>query len=274
MRLQNKVAIVTGGTSGMGKATVKCFIEEGATVVLTGRSEEIGQQIATELGGQCHFLRTDVSNPSDVEHMIDWSKNQFGRIDCLFNNAGAGENVNNIEEVTPEQIHREFDLLVVAVLMGMKHVVPIMKEQGGGSIINNASIAGIASGYGPLVYSVAKAAVIQATKWVAMEVASNGIRVNSISPGAVYTPIFAKIWDPEGKDAEKTETRVRQAMSEIVPVGRPGDGDEVGSLLTFLASDESRYITGQDIAIDGGITTGLTLKQMEQNFSILTDAMS
>jgi NAD(P)-dependent dehydrogenase (short-subunit alcohol dehydrogenase family) len=107
-----------------------------------------------------------------------------------------------------------------------------------------------------------------------MEVAPSGIRVNSISPGAVYTPIFAKIWDPEGKDYEKTEAKVRDVMSQIVPVGRPGDGHEVGSLLTFLASDESRYITGQDIAIDGGLSTGLSLKQMEQNFSLLTDAMA
>jgi NAD(P)-dependent dehydrogenase (short-subunit alcohol dehydrogenase family) len=274
MRLENKVALITGGTSGMGKDTVSRFIEEGANVVLTGRSEEIGQQIADEHGERCHFMRTDVSNPADVEQMISWTQNQFGRIDCLFNNAGAGENINNIEEVTPEQIQREFDLLVVAVLMGMKHVVPIMKNQGGGSIVNNASIAGIATGYGPLVYSVAKAAVIHATKWVAMEVAPSRIRVNSISPGAVYTPIFAKIWDPEGKDAAQTETRVREAMSQIVPVGRVGDGRDVGSLLTFLASDESSYITGQDIAIDGGISTGLTLQQMEQNFSLLTEAMN
>ena len=272
-RLDDKVAIVTGGTSGMGEATARRFIEEGATVVLTGRSEGRGAEIAEELGDRGFYLRTDLSNPADVEHMIRWTEERFSRVDCLFNNAGAGENIDSIEDVTAEGIRQEFDLLVTAVLLGMKHVVPIMKRQGTGSIINNASIAGLGSGYGPLVYSVAKAAVINATKWVAMELAAHGIRVNSISPGAVYTPIFAKTWDPEGKDPETTERRVREGFSHVVPVGRAGEGREVGALLAYLASDESAYVTGQDIAIDGGFTTGLSWAQKEQNMSFVIDAM-
>jgi NAD(P)-dependent dehydrogenase (short-subunit alcohol dehydrogenase family) len=272
-RLSDKVAIVTGGTSGMGEATARRFIDEGATVVLTGRSEERGSEIAEECGDRGHYLRVDVSNPDDLENMITWTKDRFGRIDCLFNNAGATENVDSIEDVTAEGIRREFDVLVTAVLLGMKHAVPIMRAHGGGSIVNNASIAGIASGYGPVIYSAAKAAVINATKCVAMEVAGQGIRVNSISPGAVYTPIFAKIWDPESKDPETTERKVREYFTNFVPVGRPGEGGDVAALMVYLASDESTYVTGQDIAIDGGLTTGLTQTQKEQTFSGLLDAM-
>ncbi len=272
-RLSEKVAIVTGGTSGMGEATARRFVDEGATVVLTGRSVETGARIAEECGDRGYFLRSDVSNPDDVEHMINWTKDRFGRIDCLFNNAGATENVASIEDVTAEGIRREFDLLVAAVLLGMKYVVPIMRAQGGGSIVNNASIAGVASGYGPVIYSAAKAAVINATKCVAMEVAGQRIRVNSVSPGAVYTPIFAKIWDPESKDPETTESKVRGHFNNFVPVGRAGEGEDVAALLVYLASDESTYVTGQDIAIDGGLTTGLTQTQMEQAFSGLLDAI-
>ncbi len=257
----------------MGQATARRFIEEGATVVFTGRSEDAGTEIAKELGDRGFYLKTDLSDPADVEHMVKWTEERFGRVDCLFNNAGSGENVDSIEDVTAEGIRREFDLLVTAVLLGMKHVVPIMKQQGTGSIVNNASVAGLGSGYGPLVYSAAKAAVINATKWVAMEVASCGIRVNSISPGSVYTPIFAKVWGSPDQDPKETEARIRDAFSRFVPVGRAGEGAEVGALLAYLASDESAYVTGQDIAIDGGFTTGLSWAQKEQNMSLLLDAM-
>ena len=272
-RLVDKVAIITGGTSGMGESTARRFAAEGATVVLTGRSEEKGGQIADELGDRGVYLRTDVSVPDEVEHMIKWTADRFGRIDCLFNNAGAGENVDSIEDVTADGIRTEFDLLVTGVLLGMKHVVPIMRNQGAGSIVNNASIAGKGSVYGPLVYSAAKAAVINATQWVAMELAGQGIRVNSISPGAVYTPIFAKVWDPEGKDPKTTEKKVREAFANMVPVGRAGEGEDVASLLVFLASDESAYVTGQDIAVDGGLTTGVTWAQKQQTMSTLLSAM-
>lgn len=268
-RLTDKVAIITGGTSGMGEATARRFVEEGATVVLTGRSENRGAEIAEELGERGFYLRTDVSNPDDVEHMISWTADRFGRIDCLFNNAGAAESIFSIQEVTAEGIRQEFDLLVTAVLLGMKHVVPIMLKQGTGSIVNNASIAGTGSGYGGLVYSAAKAAVINATKWVAMELAREGIRVNSISPGGVYTPIFAKAFDPDGKDPEVTERKLRDAFAQFIPVGRAGEGAEVGALVAYLASDDSAYVTGQDIAIDGGATTGWSKADMERNFGTL-----
>jgi NAD(P)-dependent dehydrogenase (short-subunit alcohol dehydrogenase family) len=272
-RLTDKVAIITGGTSGMGEATARRFIEEGATVVLTGRSEERGAEIAEELGERGFYLRTDISNPEDIEHMISWTAERFGRVDCLFNNAGAAVNIFSIQEVTAEVIRDEFDLLVTGVLLGMKHVTPIMLKQGVGSIVNNASVAGISSGYGPIVYSAAKAAVINATKWVAMELAGDGIRVNSISPGCVYTPIFAKVFGPEGMDPEVAEQKAGDAFGQFVPVGRAGDGAEVGALLTYLASDESAFVTGQDIAIDGGLMTGLSKSDMQRNFGTLAGAL-
>ncbi len=255
-RLEGKVALITGGTSGMGEATAHYLVNEGAQVVVTGRSKERGVEIAAELGERGFYLETDVSKPAEVEHMIGWTHDKFGRIDCLFNNAGAGENIMSIEEVTADGIRREFDLLVTAVLLGMKHVVPIMRAQGGGSIVNNASIAGMFTGPGMLVYSAAKAAVINATQWVAMELASARIRVNAISPGSVYTPIFVKIFDPDSTDAAKSESKIREAFANIVPVGRAGEGREVGALVAYLASDDSAYVTGQNIPIDGGITTG------------------
>ena len=181
-RLEGKVAVLTGATSGIGERTADIFVDQGAFVVIAGRSVAKGDAIARRLGEHAIFVCTDVTQEADVKNMIDRTMEKFGRIDCLFNNAGSPGPSGPIEDVALADFEAAMAVLVGGVFLGMKYAVPVMRKQRSGSIINNASIAGIRVGYGPTIYSAAKAAVIQLTKCVAMELAPFKVRVNSISP--------------------------------------------------------------------------------------------
>ena len=260
-RLEKKVAVITGGTSGIGERTAEIFVEQGAFVVIAGRSSEKGNALAHRLGENALFVRTDVTQESDVDNLISLSVKRFGRIDCLFNNAGAPGPIGAIEETDLADVNAAMSLLFGAVFLGMKYVAPVMKEQGSGSIINNASIAGIRVGFGPTIYSAAKAAVIQLTKCVAMELAPFGVRVNSISPGGIATPIFGKAMGLDTVEADRSVNALISYFKERLPLRRSGLPDDIAYGALYLACEESSFITGHDLVIDTGITVGRTVQE-------------
>ncbi|MDG2111887.1 MAG: SDR family oxidoreductase, partial [Actinomycetota bacterium] len=182
MRLDGKVAVITGGASGIGAGTVRRFVEEGARVLISDLDEERGNALVAELGDATAFLRTDVSEEEQVAAMIAEATDRWGQLDCLFNNAGFGGALGPIENTTVDDYDLTMDVLLKSVFLGMKHAAPVMKAQGSGSIISTASVAGLRPGYAPHLYSVAKCAVIHMTKSVALELGEDNIRVNCICP--------------------------------------------------------------------------------------------
>lgn len=261
-RLEGQVAVITGGTSGIGECTAERFVEEGAKVVIAGRSEEKGQAIAARLGKQAVFCRTDVTKEKEIVALIECAQKHFGRVDCLFNNAGMATSGFGVEEITEQQFDYDSKLLVGSVIFGVKHAVALMRAQGSGSIINNASIAGIWSGFGPLVYSGSKAAVIHLTRCLAMELAKDHIRVNAISPGVIETPIFGRVLGFGEERTQKTVSDVGAVLANYVPLGRVGTPLDIANAALYLASEESSLVTGHNLVVDGGMTFGLTLEQV------------
>ena len=256
-RLQDKVAIITGGTSGIGLRTVEIFADEGATVVFSGRREAEGKAIADKLGATVHFVRADASVEADMKALINGTAEKFGKIDCLFNNAGGPAPVGSIETVDYPKAMDALALLFGGVLLGIKYAAPIMKRQGFGSIINNGSIAGHLAGYSTsMVYSSAKAAVLQLTRSAAMELGESNVRVNSISPGAIATGIFGKALGLKGQEAEDTAQIAGKVLSQAQPIRRAGQPDDIAKAALFLASDDSTFINAADILVDGGMIGG------------------
>jgi NAD(P)-dependent dehydrogenase (short-subunit alcohol dehydrogenase family) len=255
-RLDGKVAIVTGGTSGIGRRTVEVFVEEGAAVVIAARREDEGTQLARALGPRASFLRTDVVRESDIRAMIDHAVSRFGRLDCLFNNAGSAPPGRGIEAIEAEEFDAAIALLLRSVFLGMKYAAPVMKRQGSGSIINNASVAGLLAGYGSLIYSAAKAAVIHLTRCVAMELGESGVRVNSISPGGIATGAFGKAAGLPSDAADRTAEALKPLFERLQPIQRPGVPDDIARAALWLASDESTFVNGHDLVIDGGLIGG------------------
>ena len=256
-RLQDKVAIVTGGTSGIGLRTVEVFADEGAKVVFSGRREKEGREIADRLGESVSFVRADASVEADMQSLITGTADKYGKLDCLFNNAGGPAPVGSIEAVDFDQAMSAVTLLFGGVLLGIKHAAPIMKKQGFGSIINNGSIAGHLAGYSTsMVYSSAKAAVLQLTRSAAMELGESNVRVNSISPGAIATGIFGKALGLKGQEAEDTAKVAGEVLSHAQPIRRAGLPDDIAKAALFLASDDSTFVNAADILVDGGMIGG------------------
>ncbi|WP_373084588.1 SDR family NAD(P)-dependent oxidoreductase [Sneathiella sp.] len=256
-RLESKITIITGGTSGIGLRTVEVFAKEGATVIFSGRREAEGNAIAARLGDAVHFVRSDVSVEADMQALILGVADKYGRIDCLFNNAGGPAPVGSIETIDYPKAMEAFALLFGGVLLGIKYVAPIMKKQGYGSIINNGSIAGHLAGYSTsMVYSSAKAAVLQLTRSAAMELGECNVRVNSISPGAIATGIFGKALGLKGQAAEDTAEVAGQLLSQAQPIRRAGLPEDIAKAALFLASDDSTFVNAADIVVDGGMIGG------------------
>src|SRR5262245_18966089 len=255
-RLEGKVAVITGGASGIGEATVRLFASHGARVVIADVQDEAGGRLAAELGAAAVYARTDVREERAIEAVIDLASTRWGRLDCLFNNAGAGGVAGGIESISAEDFDATMALLVRAVLLGMKHAAPLMRRQGSGSIISTASIAALRGGWGPHVYSAAKAAVVQLTRSIAMELAESGIRVNCICPGAIATPIFGTSLGLSPQDAGVAAGLVKGTLAGVHPLGRAGLPEDIAHAALWLAGDESTFVTGQAIVVDGGITAG------------------
>jgi len=273
-RLENKVAIITGGTSGIGRRTVEIFAEEGAFVLIAARREGYGRKLADRLGDKVDFLRTDVSLETDVKRMIDYAVDRFGKLDCLFNNAGVPAIHGSIATIPLEDYEYALSVLLGGVFLGMKHAAPVMCAQSSGSIINTGSVAGILAGYSSIVYSAAKAAVIHLTKVVAMELGESNVRVNSISPGGIATGIFGKAVGLPMDQAEKTAEVMKQALVDFQPIRRAGIVDDIAQAAVFLASDESTFINGHDLVVDGGLTGGRLWSVQQEGFNTLQQALS
>ncbi len=254
-RLADKITIITGATSGIGEATAHRFIEQGATVVLAGRSEEKGQELAKELGERAVFKRTDVMKEDDIAALVDFTVDKFGRLDCLFNNAGAGDRTS-CESFDEAEFAHIMRLLVGAPAFGIKHAARVMKNSGGGAIINNASIAGHRRNQGGYLYSAAKAAVAHMTRLAGADLGPYGIRVNAISPGAVATPIFwggsQRAQNLSDEENEKKMAKLQANLAKATPMPRSGFADDIAYAAVFLASDEGSFINSHDLVVDGG----------------------
>jgi len=269
-RLDGKVAVITGATSGIGLRTAEIFVAEGAKIVVAGRRIPEGEALAGRLGADCIFRQTDVTEEEQVASLIKLAVDKFGRLDCLFNNAGGPAQTGGIEGLEVGRFDLAMATLVRSVMLGMKHAAPYMKRQGFGSIINNGSIAGRLAGFSSsIVYSAAKAAVIHLTKCVAMELGESGVRVNSISPGAIATGIFAKALGLSVDAAENTPPVMREAYKSAQPIPRAGLPDDIAHAAVFLASDESTFINGHDLVVDGAITGGRNWSQQQQGYVAL-----
>ena len=251
--LDDKVAIVTGGSSGIGERIVELFVEEGAKVVVAARRQEEGAALEKRLG--VRFIRTDVANESDVKTMVDQTVKWFGRVDCLVNNAGVPSPMVSITEIDVPTIDQLLAVNVRGVMLGIKHVAPVMLEQKAGSIINIGSIAGLRGGASGHIYSATKAAVQSITRSAGAELGEKGIRVNTISPGAIVTGIFAKNAGVEASKADRLTDVIKGAFATLQPIPRAGMPEDIAQAAVFLAGDGSSFINGQDIVVDGGMTS-------------------
>jgi NAD(P)-dependent dehydrogenase (short-subunit alcohol dehydrogenase family) len=251
--LEGKVAIITGGTSGIGEKIVEIFVAEGSNVVMGARREDEGRALEKRLG--VRFIRTDVAIEADIKAMVDRTIKWFGRLDCLVNNAGIPSPMVSFTEIDVAALDQVFAVNVRGVVLGIKHAAPIMMFQGSGSIVNIGSVAGLRGGLSAHIYSASKGAVQALTRSAASELGEKGIRVNCISPGAIVTGIFGKNAGLEGSKADQVANVLKERFATIQPIPRAGVPEDIARAAVFLASDGSGFVNGQDIVIDGGQTS-------------------
>jgi NAD(P)-dependent dehydrogenase (short-subunit alcohol dehydrogenase family) len=243
-----KVALITGGNAGIGRATAIEFAQHGAKVVITGRREKEGHEVIAEikaLGGEAIFAKTDVSKESDVKAMIERTLETFGRLDCAFNNAGIEETLTPLSNQTEETYDQIMDINVKGVWLSLKHEIPAMLKTSGGAIVNSSSIAGLVGFAMAPVYVASKHAVIGLTKSIALEYAKQNVRVNAVAPGSIETRMLRDF---------ASAPEVRQMLEAGHPMGRIGQPKEVASTVIWLCSGGASFVTGQTLAIDGGYT--------------------
>jgi len=249
MRLPNKVALITGAASGIGRASAVLFAKEGAKIVVADIDETGGRQtvdLIAQGGGSAVFVKADVTKAADVERMIKASVDQFGKLDILFNNAGVGTAFTPIEQVDEALWDRVMAINVKSIFLGCKYAAPAMKAQGGGVIINTASISGVRPRPGLTVYAASKGAVIVFTKAIAIEFAPYKIRVNCINPVVTDTAFITKTIEASQIEAAK------KGMLSTIPLGRLGEPEDMAFAALYLASDEAGLVTGVSLDVDGG----------------------
>jgi NAD(P)-dependent dehydrogenase (short-subunit alcohol dehydrogenase family) len=262
-RLSGKVAVITGGASGIGAASVRAFVAEGARVVIADIQAELGQALARELGDAADYIHTDVTLEADVKQAVGRAVERFGRLDCMFNNAGAGGVIGPIADTPTEGFDRTIAVLLRGVFLGMKHAAPVLAAQRAGTIISTASVAGVGVGFGPHIYSAAKAAVIHLTRSVAVELAEQSVRVNCICPGGIATPIFGRGLGLSQEGAERTVEFMGSVLSMAQPLPRAGQPADIAQAAVWLASDESSFVTGHPLVVDGALTLGRKWSERE-----------
>ena len=244
--MSSSVVLITGALSGIGRAAAVSFAKAGHRVVVSGRKQDAGQALVSELrslGGEAEFVQADVRNEDDVRHLVDGTVERFGRLDVAVNNAGTEGQVGPIRDQTAESYAATFDTNVLGVILSMKHEVRAMQGQGRGSIINISSTYGHEGAAGASVYVGSKHAVEGLTKSVALEVAKSGIRVNAVAPGPTDTGMLTRFTGtPENK----------AALAATVPMGRLGLTEELANAIVFIASDEASFINGHILNVDGG----------------------
>lgn len=255
MRLEGKVAAITGASSGFGAAAARRFVEEGARVVLGDIQEDAGQAVADELGDAAVFVRCDVTSEDDVANLVDSAVSNFGQLDVMYNNAGVVGAVGPISTTPAEEWQLTLNIHLNGSFYGCKHAARVMMPRETGSIINMASTAGLLGGQGPHAYAVCKHGLIGLTKNVAAELGGHGIRVNAIAPAGMATAMVASLaGDPN--DIEATKARLAQAS----PLkGRPGVAEDVANAALWLASDESGYTSGLTLTTDAGVSIGASV---------------
>lgn len=252
MRLEGKVAVITGAASGFGRAAAHRFAGEGARVVLGDIQENEGAAVARELGDNAVFLRCNVTSEEDVAALVDAAVSHFGKLDVMYNNAGVVGAVGPISETPLEEWQRTLDIHLNGSFLGCKHAARVMMSQGSGSIINMASTAGLLGGQGPHAYAVAKHGLIGLTRNVGAELCRYGIRVNCIAPAGMATAMVAGLaGDPEAIEATKARLAKTSPLKD-----RPGMAEDVANAALWLASDESGYTNGLTLTTDAGVTTG------------------
>ena len=256
-KLNRQVAIVTAGGSGIGAATAVRFAQEGAAVIVADLSGKRAEAVTAQInaaGGKASCIKMDVSDPEGIQAMIQLTLDTYGRLDIMFNNAGLGE-LALLEETSLGSWNRTIAVTLTGTFLGMKYCLPIMREQGKGAVVNTASVSGIGGDYGMSAYNAAKAGVINLTRSAALENAKYNIRVNCVCPGAINTRM-AQLLSGENADA------FREVQANAHPLGRMGEPEEIANTVLFLASDEASFITGEEIAVDGGVTAHTGLPNM------------
>jgi NAD(P)-dependent dehydrogenase (short-subunit alcohol dehydrogenase family) len=275
-RLDGKRAVVTGAASGIGEATARLFVAEGATVVLADADELGGERIAAELGERAWFVVTDVSREEDVDQAVATSIEVFGGLDVMYNNAGVPGSTGGIEDIDVETWDRTIAVHLRGVFLGIRAAARIMRPQGHGSIINTSSVAASRANLAGHDYSAAKAAITHLTETTANELGEHGVRVNAVCPGAIATSIFGRAAGLDGEEAQRTVDFMATVLSEAAPIRRVGRPADIAETVLWLASDASEFVTGQAIAVDGGLLTGTPRRNRpvssEELFALLRDA--
>ena len=247
MRFENKVAIITGSTKGIGRATAILMAQDGAKVVITGTTEEAGSEVVSiikEAGGDAFFQKTDVTSAEALDALVKAALDHYGKIDILVNNAGIGGSLANMNQITDAEWDKVLATNLTAAFQIMKLVIPVMKNNGGGTIVNVASMASTAAGRGGIAYTTAKHGFLGLTRQISLDHGHTGIRINAVLPGPINTQMIARILE-----MPQHPLNMKIKMS---PSGRPGEPEEVAKAIAFLASDESSYIHGASLAVDGG----------------------
>jgi NAD(P)-dependent dehydrogenase (short-subunit alcohol dehydrogenase family) len=267
-RLEGRVALITGGTGGIGAATARRFVADGAWVVISGRSAERGAAVVHELGERARFIAADVAREDQLVALVDAAHAWHGRLDVLFNNAGETCVPGSLLDLEAAALRVEMDTLFASVVLATRQAARVMRGRGG-VILNCGSSAAHRAGSQSAVYSALKAAVSHFSRSTALELAEFGIRVNTISPGAIVTPIFLK---PLALPAERQPVALdalREVFGQALPARRAGEPADVAAVAAFLASDDGSYVTGQDWVVDGGLTAGLSALQRRQQETMI-----
>ena len=263
--LEGKVALITGAAGGIGRATSKLFIEEGAKVVMADIWDEMGEKTAQQLGQNAVYIHSDVSQESDIKNAINLAVEKFGSLDIVFSNAGNPGPGGAIEDVPTDEFDNTVAIHLRAAFLFMKHSIPIMKKQGSGCFLTTSSVAGFQQGMGSLPYSLSKAGIIQLTRIAAVELGIFGIRANSIAPGGIATGIFGQGMGISRNGAEKMAELMKGVLAEGQALRRAGLPEDIANAALFLASDSSSFITGETLKVDGGLLSGRIPQDPEES---------
>jgi NAD(P)-dependent dehydrogenase (short-subunit alcohol dehydrogenase family) len=255
-RLDGKRAVITGAASGIGEAAARLFTAEGATVILADVDDLRGKRLAGELGELTRFVTTDVASEADVDRAVAASVEHFGGLDVMFNNAGVPGSTGSIEDIDVATFDHTIGVHLRGVFLGIRAAARIMRPQGHGSIINTSSVAAFRANYAGHDYSAAKAAIKHLTMTTANELGEHGVRVNAVCPGATATSIFGRAAGLDSEQAQLTVAFMAAALSDAAPIPRAAQPLDIAEMVLWLASDASSYVTGQAIAVDGGLLTG------------------